>query len=334
LTKSGAGVVGTDIEENITVNYKVNESKEVLAVRPGVYYSLDMPTIEIANLGEVDLNVSFLSDTIKLIPSEAYEISLAPETVFSELLISSYKDFNVPIIYLSAKSNVGNQLGDPLGGLRSGDDKIEIVLNKSGALDFSFEIINVGDFRISNLNITDVDNYFNYDYSLFLLPQTAQNVNITTSLFDEGVYTSIINVSYSEGINNFSLELPISLYILPENKTLDEVLVMDKTCDELGGVFCEGGLKCSGTTSFVAGGNCCIGECIDLGENDKGESTSGLGWLWGFVIIIIIGIVGYYFYSNYKKTKPVLAKDSIKDVTSKFETRLKGGNRISGRLEK
>ncbi len=336
LTKGGAGVLGTIVEKNISVAYVGNGTKDILAIRPGVYYSINSPTVELVNLGESTLNLTFLDKSITLIPFESYEAIFIPKEVFSTFTISTYKTFNVPIIFLEAQNATGSHIDDDVGDIRTIDDEIEIAVNQSESDDISFELVNIGDSKISDISINNSQSDLAYNYTSFLLPREGQNITIILDSSEAKFYDDSVTINYIQDGEMHSMTIPLKIYVLPENKTLDEVLVTDKTCEELTGVFCESGLVCRGEITF-AGGNCCLGECVDSGDSQDNGKKGGSGWIYGLLIVGLVGGALYYFYSKYKKAKPVTAKKNVAEVAKKYENRLKGrpvSRRVSGSLEK
>ncbi len=337
LTKGGAGVLGTIVEKNISVAYAGNGTKGVLAIRPGVYYSISSPTIELVNLGESTLNLTFLDKSITLIPFESYEASFIPKEVFSTFTIFTYKTFNVPIIFLEAEDITDSQIDDDVGDIRTVDDEIEIAVNLSESDDISFELVNIGDSKISDISINDSQSNLVYNYTSFLLPREGQNITIVLDSSEAKFYDDSVIINYIQDGEMHSITIPLKIYVLPENKTLDEVLVTDKTCEEIGGAFC-GDLYCpDNLSSFTAGGVCCLGECVELDESQGNDKKGGSGWVYGLLIVGLVGGALYYFYSKYKKAKPVTPKKNVADVAKKYEDRLKGrsaSRRVSGSLEK
>ena len=76
-----------------------------------------------------------------------------------------------------------------------------------------------------------------------------------------------------------------------------------KTCEELGGIFCEENKECSNETQYAKDGNCCLGTCEEIKSDN---SRKIIGWI---IVIGIVVILIWFFKSKVKiKNKPDLMK--------------------------
>ena len=93
-----------NISNEIIIN-EANESlKKILSIKPGFIFTVETPIIKLINKGTVTLNITYNKNKLSLEPLTTREIILNPTQIFSYFNISSYKEFSVPIIYLSAKN--------------------------------------------------------------------------------------------------------------------------------------------------------------------------------------------------------------------------------------
>lgn len=78
------------------------------------------------------------------------------------------------------------------------------------------------------------------------------------------------------------------------NECIDEA--DEKTCTEQGGKICATDQTCDGDYQEINGRVCCLTECKDQGGSSTGKLIG-----WGLLVIIVIGLV--FFYFKFKKTK-------------------------------
>ena len=68
------------------------------------------------------------------------------------------------------------------------------------------------------------------------------------------------------------------------------------TCSEVGGEICGEGFECGGDVFYASDDVCCLGSCVEKDSN--GSSGKLTGWL----LILIILILGWIFYKfKYKR---------------------------------
>ena len=69
------------------------------------------------------------------------------------------------------------------------------------------------------------------------------------------------------------------------------------SCAEIGGLICSENEQCEGTTENTRDGACCLGRCNPVTSSLKGALIG-----WGLIILIIV-LVGLFFFFRYKKAK-------------------------------
>ncbi len=81
-------------------------------------------------------------------------------------------------------------------------------------------------------------------------------------------------------------------YVKPQNNSDGSVVINPQSCSDLGGIICEG--ECTGQTQITTQGLCCL-------DRQCKSSSYSLKWLGWLLLIICIGIVGYFYAKNRKK---------------------------------
>jgi hypothetical protein len=104
----------------------------------------------------------------------------------------------------------------------------------------------------------------------------------------------------------------------PETTPLEDATPQQiQTCADLDAILCKKNEKCQGPTTFARDVVCCAGTCM--------EKKTSYTWVWGVVIIIILGAAGFWFYKRSKKEQSKSterSKKPLKNRTDAFQKRM------------
>jgi hypothetical protein len=322
------------ITENIIVNEETNEtSTEIISIKPGFVFTTQTPTIKLINKGTASLNVTYGESEISINPLATKEITLAPTQIFSNITISSYKEFTVPIIYPPANATFvspSEQLD-----LRQDPELLLTNLFTDTETKKKIQLFNFGDNNLTNFQITSGYSFIEADDLENMPPRGTQNLTLIFNPENPGHFQGHINITYTKSGEQKMLPIPISLFVLPEGSTAEDFEISEQTCTEIAGTVCTEKENCEGNASFTKNGEyCCLGTCQAIEEKSNGGSY---GWVWAIVIFVVLGAGGYYFYRKQKKVKPKKPEEQLKESTEKFTKRLEGTKetkRITGALAK
>jgi len=325
-----------NITEEKTIDEETNEtSTQILQIKPGFIYKNQIPTIKLINKGTTELNIEYQEEEMILQSQEVHEITTTPEEIFSYLNISTYKEFRVPIIYPPANSTfVGPTVQIDL---RQSPELLlaEIFTNKK--TEQTIELFNFGNEVMTEFKITSDLEFVEIEEIENMSAREARNLTVTFDPEDPGHFQGNINITYTQNTTQNTLSVPLSLFILPEGSNATDFTVSEGTCIDISGTVCESGFECVGKATFTKNQEyCCLGTC-EIEEEPESEGGS-YGWLIGIIILIALGLGGYYFYAKQKKVTPKKPEEQMKESTEKYAKRLRGAldnsKRVKGEVVK
>lgn len=326
----GNEVQSKTINETFTVAYtaKNNQTGEItnlLSVKPGAIYTLAQTAkINLYNRGSNDLAITIGENSLTLEGYQAQTINLNLVEPLSYVTINTYKTFQVPVIYLGEIKNNTNQSNQStpviLSQILFRPSHLTINLSKGETRRRYIELANNGESQITN--ITNQNNITGIALSApsVIEPKSAQNLTISITANQTPINDELI-ISYVEQNQTFNLSIPITLNIKQPIITPNTTQL---TCLEHGGTLCDG--KCDGESNFTSDGFCCYGTCSPLDETDLNQNSSeGTGWIFGLLIFLVLGIIGFFVYKKYKKVQTSTKPDeNIEKTKKRYENRMQG----------
>jgi len=335
-----AGEVGSiTLEKTLPVRYtnynnETQTATDLLTIKPGVIYTYSNKSeLNLFNRGSNSLSIDIGETSITINPFQAKTLYLNLQLPLSYVVISSYKTFSVPIIYLGPpiktnetinETNQTNQTKVITSELFYSSVHTEMLSQVNQTKINNIELTNYGDTLITDITLKKNISLGKITVPTTLAGGVSKDITITT--FSE--YPTFINdtivLSYIEKEIELNISIPIQIYIVKENET--EVPKIDEeSCANFNGKICDG--SCDGESKFTNDGFCCIGTCIAFStpdkKDDKGSSIS-YGLLIGLLIFFVLGLVGYGVYKKYGKTKPESPDKKLDTSKKKYENRLKG----------
>jgi len=318
---------------NITEKMTKENLTEILSIKPGFISTTGPINIRLANVGTKILDISYDKIKLSIGPEDTREITINPEKAFSYLDISTYKKFGIPIINL----NEDTTLQSPLANLdlRSDPKVLLVELFTGNKTQSIIQLLNFGEENMTDIEATSEISFAKLGELKDMQPNEMQNLTIIFNPKNAGGIRDFINITYTQGSEQTTLSIPVSLFILPEGSDEEDFEPIEKSCEEISGTVCTIREICDGEAIFTGSGEyCCLGTCK---STLKDKSGNNYGWLIALLIFAALGGGGYYLYRRQKKTKQKEPKEQIKDSTEKFEKRMKGSpeaKRISGALTK
>jgi hypothetical protein len=324
-----------NITSNKIFNEDTNETEtQILSIKPGFVFTAQMPIIKIINKGTVVLNLTYGEDKTSLQPLELKEITISPDTTFSYFNISTYKDFSIPVIYLSANSTF--QSPSVKSDLRTSPELLFLELVAGENNKSNIELFNFGNETLDNIQITSDQDFIEINEIENISARGVVNLTLSLSPEVPGHFQGSINISYSQNEEQNIISIPLSIFVLPEGSDIETFELLEGTCAELGGNVCESGFICEGNANFTSSQEyCCLGECKVIEDNSS--SGGGWGWIIGIIILIGLGAGGYYLYKKQKQVVPKKPEEQMKESSDEYAKRLSGvmkSSRVNGNLTK
>jgi hypothetical protein len=320
------------IEKQFIINPPSNET-QALSIKPGFVITTELPQIKLINKGTSTLNITYNENTISLEPQAFQKITFQPTETFSLLEISTYKTFSIPIIY-----PVANTSFEPPTiqlDLKQDPELLFAELTTDTTAQETIQLFNFGDENITITKITSNLSFIEIESPKTIQPRKIQNLTITISPKNSGHFQNPINITYTQYNETKTLQIPVSLFILPKGSTEEDFEITEETCAGQGGVICSNEETCDNKSFFATDGYCCQGTCQPIKEDEtKGSSYK---WIIAIIIFIILAAAGYYFYKRQKRITPKKPEEQIKETSDKFTKRLTGNpesSRTTGKLSK
>ena len=321
------------VSNEIIINETNESSKKILSIKPGFIFTAETPIIKLINKGTIALNITYSGNELSLEPLETREIILNPIQVFSYFNISSYKEFSVPIIYLSAENTTFESPIKKID-LKLDTELIFAELFVKNESEKTMQLFNFGDENITNIKISSDVSFIEIEQLENMSPRGIQNLTLIFNPKNSGHFQGYVNITYIQYGEENILSIPLSLFVLPKGSGVEDFEISEKTCEEISGIVCTIEESCDGKATFTKNAEyCCSGKCLPITE-DK-SNNGGFGWLIGLIIFAILGIGGYYLYKKQKNISPKSPEEKMKETSKKFNKRMMGSpNRISGELTK
>ena len=342
LYKESDTLKSTTISKNLTIQKNILTDEEtnktytqILKIKPGFIFTTTTPQLKLTNIGTYPINLTFNEEEISIPSMSTYELEFTPEKTFSLTEISTYKDFLIPTVYLTSSENTTFISPTIKPDLRHTPESLLVETFTENISQETIQLFNFGDSNITILEIKTNLDFIKIDELENMLGRGIQNLTLEIKPETPGHFQGTINISYAQNETQNTLVIPLDIFVLPKGAPKESFEAKEETCEELSGEVCESGTLCSETPIFTAGMEyCCLDLCIAIEPENK--ESDGYGWLVGIVILIILGLAGYYFYTKQKRLTNPTPKDALQTTTEKFEKRLAGNQtqRTTGSLTK
>ena len=318
LYKESNELKSKTIQQNFTIQDSTNQT-QILSIKPGFVLTTQTPKIKLTNKGTQTLNITYNETPISIQPLKTKEITISPTEVFSTIKIQSYKEFSIPIIYPPAN---GTFQAPPQLDLQLDPELLLAELFTETETQETIQLFNFGEEPITNIKTTSSISFIETKPIENISARGIHNLTLTLSPETPGHFQGNINITYTQYGKQNTLEIPLSIFVLPKGSTPEKFNVSEKTCEEKGGTPCTNEEICDGDASFTKNNEyCCIGTCQPIEPN---EDRFSYGWLIAILIFIVLAVTGYYFYKKQKKITPKNPEEQIKETTEKYTKRIRG----------
>lgn len=326
--KENGPILSSNIERDFSANLeeKIEENNsitKVLSIKPGILFK-NQDKITLSNKGNSNVSVEFGKNKTNILPDGTLFIYPERSQEFYLFKISSYKNFIIPI-FSDVENITPNPIKEPDLKASPKFPVLNIYENEE-----SKEVIQLYNFADENLTILSINSS-----SEIIIPETISSIegkgaiNYTITLKPK--YSSYLEgqifISYSNGQENNTLVITLAIYILPRGTNESNFEIVEETCQSLNGSICKAGQEvCEGDTKFTKGSEyCCLGTCKALDNGTNGSNKGGSGWIWGTIILVVLGIVGFMIYRRSKKAIQKTPNEQLKQTQLAYEKRMSGG---------
>ena len=311
------------VEKNFTISQTNNS---YLSISPGyIYASGNFEIIVRAYNNYQDVNIDFSPTKFKKSFNIGYD-----ETKFVDIDVGSIKEiteasikvnsYDIPVIISPKINNTiinTNESGsnvDLTEDIALDTREINGSVMKNVPYNFNFLIVNK-EQQYMEINVTTSSDVIKVNHASFGFDY-EQIINVTIKISSE------INEKITLASGRSKLDIPVKLKVV---NNISQVNIStpstntQKTCSQEGGSLCDafsGKNTCEGISKYAADGECCIGICS--------KPSSSKAWIWGIVIIIVLGVGVYFIYQKYKKDSGSAEKISriLKKKTEDYEKRM------------
>jgi len=309
------------IQENFLDENKTQT--QILQVKPGFLFTSETPELTLSNKGTQELEINYNEETISIPSNDFKKISFIPEKTFSYLTLSTYKEFKIPIIYISLTNQTPQILQTKL---KSNPSSIKLKTTTNNQSHEKIELINFAETNITDISISTTLPIVEFESPQQIPAKEIYPLTISFFSIEQGFFTGELAISFLQTEDSTSeqktISIPLEVYVFPENANLSNIQTSE-TCADLFGQVCTEDQICElGDTTFDSNGDyCCIGGiCEDLDSDSKGSST----WLIGIIIIVVVGIISFFIYRKVKKTKPKQVQEKFQEKSKLYEKRVSG----------
>ena len=312
--------------------YEEKTSTKIISIKPGFFFGTENPEITLENKGDSNLNISYDESEITLTPNQKQKISpiIKNQTPFFLELVT-YKTFSIPIIYILTPIEIENKT---LIILKSNPSLLHVNLIANQEKPETIEIFNFLEQNItevsitSNLSIMEITNLEDLET---IKANEAKNLSLIFNSEKTGYTEGEISITYTANEEQYELIISVFVYILPENstqedlETIEDYSLLQNECESSGGKVCTVEETCDGQETYN-GIFCCLATCVTLDSDEDDDSDGGgWGWLIGLLIIVVLGVIGFFAYKKFKKTKPPAPEQKLATTTKTYESRISGG---------
>ncbi len=311
----GGDFLSTTLDKNITI---VENKGNLLQIKPGVISTASKPEVELTNKGDKELTVKYREVTLSIDAGSTRTLHLEPLLNFEMIQISTYKTFKIPMIY---SSDIVVPEGETLeeetvskvekvGDLTSRHEKVVVDMYTNTPYYNTFELLNLNQNELTNIRVNSTIPFIFLDIPSISAAKAIINLTINSEYNTLSFSKGNVTIYYTENEDEKELIIPLMVKVLDKAILTDpeanSAHIQSKTCTELGGELCVG--TCLGewydtideevTLCCAAGVEC--KEDLEYNPNNK-KNQSENTWVWGIVIFIIIGLIGYVVFQKYKK---------------------------------
>ncbi len=284
---------GQNVEIDFQQNFTVSGETIPYTINKGFIVTSDNFEIEITLNRDLDeeILVDFPEERAVLLKPGQNKIFFDVENSDGGFYEISVGDYLIPLDLLK---NPGRQVPD----LKFDPFEIDSVILIDSDGIYTFKIIHTG---LENIE----DFYFEYNQDFFDITGIPDIIE-AGEIYEFGLNLKIPNEPIDETIyltyGDESVFFPVNI-IYTENE--EEIIVpgekseeVSYSCSVLKGVECGNQESCSGNVvSSLDVNECCLGQCSE----EESGSLAWVGWLLGFILVIVLLFVGIKYFRTRKQ---------------------------------
>lgn len=309
-------------EENIIKNFSITDKIADFSLKPGFIITSKDFSIEIQNLQDrkLTVNIKTLTNTtannsreILILPPDSKETSISLKS--GEIKEINFKlgvgepalqkielktdnlIYEIPVYILTPSSG-----GSQKESFRFEPAELNFSLSTNMTAKGIIHLYNAGDADMKNISLSLSDSIKPFaNISVSKIENLHNNSNFAVELYFFSLGDIAVEGNLKAETENLTAYSSISLKFLksytPSNETEQPPAVV-KTCAELQGKICNETVeKCDTTPVYAKDNVCCLGTCQKIKKSSTGRIIAII-----FILVIIAGLVWFYF-AKYKKTK-------------------------------
>jgi hypothetical protein len=311
-----------EVSNPLEVNFSVYENNNTyLSIFPGyVLSSTDFDINVIARGKDQEVTVEFppskYKETKKVFQN--YEktfcvtITNLTNITRADIKVGSY---TIPAIITPAKKPEQKNVSllDLEDLIQYSPKEITATLTYNNAFEFPIYVRNLEGENIDfNLSVSESSMTLNKYY----LEDLEDSEIITLTIKSKEAFNGTLRLFN----DNSTIKIPVNIIITKNESEVNfsyNPSNSEKTCSDLGGKKCDSSKnqRCSIGEVYSLDGWCCKGEC-------KAVSSSSSGWIWGILLLVVAGIVIWFFYKKSKENSRKEPGQIINQRTEKFKERM------------
>ena len=290
--------LGQVIEEDLVKNFSITQDIADFSIEPGFVITNEDFSIEVQNLQEYDIiiEVKDPETSVDLREGETEEINFNIEDITEIIELSTENlKYEIPVSVFSIEEEEKEK------SFRFEPSTLNISISTNSNKTQIIYLYNDGEFDLENITLFISDSlkpYLSVSEEEVNELDENESIKLTITLFSdeekslEGQITAEADslYAYSAVFLNFIKDYQP----LPGEEEDPQDPAVLQTCSEMNGTICDSDEVCDGETEHARDGNCCLGECLEIEDDDGWKIT---GWL---IIIAVIIFLYWFFKKKYR----------------------------------
>lgn len=320
------------IEEDIMKNFSINSDSSDFSVEPGVVFSEGDFSIEIQNLRDSKIDVSYkilnedesaessagffdalfgeseddviLNNTFSIKAGEKKKINFKSEDFTSktlqEIQISTENTTYFLPVYVN--SNETSEIeSERVFSFEPNTINVTIATNSSA--EGIIYLKNLGDSILENVSLhvsEQLEDYVSLSEYEFDEIKANSSERIYVYLYSnefpkkiEGQISASVDDEFAY-VSVFFTSLQDYIPTDDEGNPINLTISFSRTCNQVGGEICQENQECSGDTNTAIDGLCCLAKCEEVKKSSTGKI---IGWTMIFFILILLV---WFYLKKYK----------------------------------
>jgi hypothetical protein len=317
-------------KDRIIKNFTIKKSNQTyLSINPGFVlaskdFSIKIKSPYLNQRISATLEATNQSKSINLIESDEKTLDFSILGISHNRTNIKIGNYNIPIFIIKNIILPGNE-----ALIFSPQELIATVIPGENYF-FQISIENFGDKNISNIRLINSMNAIVNPDTIDLLKRGERKIiNLTIPVSSNIINNLSGEISAEYG--NKSNKLEVFFTITQNNTDINlngTTITQDLSCTGRGKI-CVYPENCSKEKTASLEGPCCLGDC------SIPKPPADYGWVFGLILLIILGLIAYFLIKRARKKQKIKTSDEILDEKSKkFEIRMNPSKEVSGKLDR